>query len=649
MFADIVGFTSMMQENEFLAKTMRDRHRAVLLEEIKKHGGEVLQFYGDGTMSIFNSSIQAVMAAVNVQQKMVADDPVPLRIGLHAGDIVQDAEGIYGDGVNVASRIESLSVAGSVLISDKLYDDIKNHRDFLTVPLGQFMLKNVKRPIEVYAIHKSGLKIPNRKELEGKTDLSYKSIAVLPFLNLSNDPENEYFSDGITEEVIHVLTKVKEINVTSRTSSFVFKNKNMDVREIGQMLNVNTILEGSVRRSGKRVRVTAQLINTQDGYHFWSENFNGNLDDIFELQDNISEAIVAKLRDTLSGRQFRDGLSRSQIDLRTKNDHQTKNIDAYKLYLKAQYHANKFTPDQLKLAIKYYQQAIETQPDYAPAYSGIAYVYGYFGVTGQLIRDIAYPKSMEYAQKSMELDENHYGSHLVYAMCQVYFTNNLDTAYQHFRIALDLAPGSAEVHLYYAMYLLVVGNMGEAQGHLDQAIELDPMSLPIRSYNGTYHLFKRMYFEARKIYEDILHDDPDFRSALEGMGWTYYLTGEVEKAIDVLHQYQSETGHPLKGWTTLGHIYGATGQMDKAEEVLKKMNERELLEPEISLHIDYAIIYAGMERFKDAAEEIEKEIQGSTAFLYLFMHPLWDRAKKDNHFVEKINHLLEKKGISGLF
>ncbi|MCP5102733.1 MAG: adenylate/guanylate cyclase domain-containing protein, partial [bacterium] len=270
MFTDMVGYTALMQENELQARISRDRHRKIQQEASSRHGGKILQYYGDGTLIIFNSAIEAVGCAVDIQTELQKTPPIPLRIGIHTGDIVYDEEGIYGDGVNIASRIEGLSTSGSVLISDKLADEIKNQPGFGFKSLGIFDLKNVKQPVEIFAVTNKGLSIPDAREIETRREEHIKSIAVLPFVNMSSDPENEYFSDGITEELLNALSKTDGLQVTARTSSFAFKGRNLDIREIGRQLGVKTVLEGSVRKAGRKVRITAQLISIADGYHIWS-------------------------------------------------------------------------------------------------------------------------------------------------------------------------------------------------------------------------------------------------------------------------------------------------------------------------------------------------------------------------------------------
>jgi adenylate cyclase len=217
MFTDIVGYTALMEENEATAALVRKRHRKVFQEQHEIFHGEIVQYFGDGSLSVFKSAIEAVQCAIDIQKKLKEADPVPLRIGLHMGDIVFDKTEVYGDGVNIASRIESMAVAGAILLSGKINDELKNHKEITTTLMELFELKNVAKPVEVFAVTNKGITVPALSDLKGKQRLLSKTIAVLPFINMSTSEDNEYFSDGITEEIINALAKVSSLKVTSRT------------------------------------------------------------------------------------------------------------------------------------------------------------------------------------------------------------------------------------------------------------------------------------------------------------------------------------------------------------------------------------------------------------------------------------------------
>ena len=259
MFTDIEGYTAAMQQSEQKAIELRERHRQVLRQAHKQFSGKVIQYYGDGTLSIFQSAVKAVQCALSMQQIFCQPPQVPVRIGLHIGDIIFDDEQVLGDGVNLASRIESLGLPGCVLLSDKVRDEISNHPDLKTVSVGIYQLKNINRPVEVFALDHPELVKPKprfteRENISKKRGHSEamprkyhaKSVAVLPFVNISNDPEQDYFSTGIAEEILNSLSNLKDLKVAGRTSSPHYNRENVGLREIGERLGVKTILEGSV-------------------------------------------------------------------------------------------------------------------------------------------------------------------------------------------------------------------------------------------------------------------------------------------------------------------------------------------------------------------------------------------------------------------
>ena len=323
LFTGIQGYPALMQKDQQQALSMQTRHREIITTEHLQHYGRIIQNFGDGTLSIFSSAVEAVRCALDMQLAFQQKPRVPVRMGLHMGDIII-GEDVIGDGVNLAARIQSLGVAGSVLLSDRVHDEIQNHPELPTVSVGTYHLKNITRPVEVFAIKNEALVVPEPYSLKGKTaakeqpnqlqpknlsDLRQAlakkvnqpllhSIAVLPFVNVSNDPEQEYFSDGMTEEILNALTQIKDLNVAGRISSFQFKGQALDLREVGNKLHVETVLEGSVRKQGNRVRITAQLIDVEDGFHLWSERYDREMDDIFAIQDDISAQIAEQLKVT---------------------------------------------------------------------------------------------------------------------------------------------------------------------------------------------------------------------------------------------------------------------------------------------------------------------------------------------------------------
>ncbi|MBT8403984.1 MAG: guanylate cyclase, partial [Gemmatimonadetes bacterium] len=524
VFTDMVGYTALMQEDEERARVQRDRQRAVLDTTIGAHGGRILQFFGDGTLSVFPSAIEAVRAAVEVQRQLGQGLRVALRIGIHTGDVIYDQNGVLGDGVNVAARIQSLATPGSILISAKVADELKNQTDLSTQALGPFRLKNVRQPIEVLAVATDGLAIPTESDLGPARSREPRSVAVLPFVNMSTDPENEFFSDGVSEEIINALTRVDDLRVTARTSSFAFKGRNEDVRDIAAQLGVETVLEGSVRRAGGRVRIAAQLIDAANGYHLFSEVYDRSLDDIFETQDELARTIVDRLKGHLAPVVDAPSATQSTGDAPATTPapppapalirSHTHDTEAYTEYLRGRFHWNKWTTENARLAIRHMERSAEMDPSCALPFSGLATAYTLLASLGAEPADDAYPRAAAFARHALELESDAGESHLALANVQMYYEWDFEAAEASYLQALELTPGSAEAHHMFSRFLKAVGRLDEAVHYMETALGMDPLSLP---YNHSLAIALQTagrLGEAESHLQRILGLDPSFTASL---------------------------------------------------------------------------------------------------------------------------------------
>lgn len=581
MFTDMVGYTAMMQENEPLAKSYRDRHRHVLQHAVKKHEGKIVQFYGDGTLMIFNSAVQAVDCAINIQKELHKEPLILLRIGIHSGDIIYSDNEILGDGVNIASRIENLAMPGSILISDKLADEVKNHPRFQIQSLGHFNLKNVKHQVEVFALANEGLIVPKPREISSNREEDVKTIAVLPFINMSSDPENEYFSDGITEEILNALSKVEGLLVTARTSSFAFKGKNLDAREIGKLLTVKTILEGSVRKAGNKVRITAQLIKTADGYHIWSETFDRELKDIFAIQDEISLKICNRLREKLAIQNEDEKLVIPS----------TRNIEAYNIYLKGLFYQNKWTLIDSRIAISLLTQAIEMDPGFAQAYAELSTVYGFLGASGKLAPKIAFPQAKDYARKAQMLDDHLAETYL--ALANVYFWNdwNWKAAVHHANEAIKRNPSYADAYQFKALYLTAFRKFKEALVCLKISLQLDPLAAPSGLFLSIIYYNLGQYEKAVEQIEQTLSLNPDFPEALNMLAWHYTKFADYEKAIAIFERIKNIPGNEASALVGFGGIYIKLNKRQQALDCLQELLAMEKNQPDIAICFYIAMLY----------------------------------------------------------
>ncbi|HKC37832.1 MAG TPA: adenylate/guanylate cyclase domain-containing protein, partial [Chitinophagaceae bacterium] len=327
MFTDIVGYTALMGNDEQKAFALLKKNRELQKPIIEKFNGRWIKELGDGVLASFNTVTEAILCACEIQIKSDDIPGLQLRIGIHQGEVLFENNDVFGDGVNIASRLQALAPVGGTWISESAYRNVTNKKEIKTKFIGTQPLKNVKEPVSVYEIITDrSNNSSNFAPMESEKKVPEKSIAVLPFVNMSNDTEQEYFSDGMAEEILNSLAHLKDLKVAGRTSTFQFKGKNIDLREIGEQLNVRTVLEGSIRKQGNKVRITAQLINAEDGYHLWSERYDRQLDDIFAIQDEIALMITEKLKVILLD---------ADRELITKT--YTQNTDAYELYLKGRY------------------------------------------------------------------------------------------------------------------------------------------------------------------------------------------------------------------------------------------------------------------------------------------------------------------------
>ncbi|MEO9482913.1 MAG: adenylate/guanylate cyclase domain-containing protein [Ekhidna sp.] len=631
MFTDLAGYTAMMQEDEFNAKGLRDHHRRILEQEIKNHDGQILQYYGDGALSIFNSTISATNSALSIQLASI-QNKIPLRVGIHTGDVVVEEEGVYGDGVNIASRIESFSIPGSVMVSDKVFDDIKNHQTFQPVLMGEFELKNVKRPVEVYALTNKGLVVPERTDLKGKVKERIKSIAVLPFVNRSSDPENEYFSDGITEEIITALAKVDGLRVISRTSSFSFKGKSVDARTIGKQLEVQSILDGSVRKSGNRVRIAVQLSSTFDGYQLWTENYDRLLEDIFEVQDEISLKIAQQLKERLSKESIEETNETKSID-----------TEAYNAYLQGLFYYNKWTPANAQKAVDAFQKAVDLQPSYAQAYSGLALAYSLMSFTGFIESSEGYRLTEEAAFKTIELDPEIENGYVSLGFVEFFLRWNFEKGKEQLEKALTINPRSPEANQALSFYYLITGDFENSLLAIEKAREIDPLSLTTNRMLADIYYLQGDYKMAIEVYDWLHEQDPDFKAALEFKAWAYLMMEEYDKAIAIFESFlDGEGAHSMKPFVQLGYAHALKGEKDQAEMYLEQLKEEAKESRDGSHDLNFATLYTGLGNYDLAIEYLEKVVdQRIGAVLLIHVSPIWKPLKD----LDRFRSLLSKIGI----
>jgi adenylate cyclase len=470
--ADIAGYSALMGADE--ARTVRDLkgHQAVVLPMVGEFAGRIIDTAGDGILAEFPSVVNAVKCALAIQSRMaernVAVEPerrMQFRVGINIGDVVYDEARIYGDGINVAARLEGIAQAGGICISSKVYDEINGRIDLACEDIGEQQLKNIARPVRAYHVSLDGI-APTASPAPALPEKP--SIAVLPFQNMSGDPEQEYFADGMTEDLITDLSKVSGLFVIARNSTFTYKGKTVDVKRVGRELGVRHVLEGSVRKAGNRVRITAQLIDAGSSGHLWAERFDRELTDIFATQDEVVEKIVGALAVTLTrGEEQR---------LRRRG---TANVAAYECWLRARELVTRGTRESVAQSRTMYRRAIEIDPNFAAPHAGLALA-GISDYASDWARDPAQAldEAERWARRALELTDQDPVSHLALGSVLLWRRDH-EGALAEFRRMIALDPNFAQGHTATGIALMYAGRAAEAIEPIAMAMRLDPHFAPI--------------------------------------------------------------------------------------------------------------------------------------------------------------------------
>jgi adenylate cyclase len=470
--ADVAGYSRLMGLDEVgTARTLRE-HRKVADALVAKHGGRIVKTTGDGVLLEFPSVVDAVECAVAVQAVMAErnqgipeDCRMLFRIGVNLGDILIEGDDILGDGVNVAARLEGIAEPGGICVSSSAYEQVRGKVAVEFADLGEQRLKNIDRPVRVFTAKSKdlGMVAPVQHSVPEPPPLPDRpSIAVLPFQNMSGDPQQEYFADGIAEDVLTTLSKIQELMVIARNSSFVFKGQTRDIREIGRTLGVRYVLEGSVRKAGNRVRLVAQLIDSLNGSHVWADRFEGDLDDVFELQDRITQDIVSALEVRLTlGEEVRVWRKRSGSPM------------VYEHYLKGRTLYINFAKHTHAQARSELEQALAINPTFAPALGLLGFV-----LTDQVRfgwETTTYEAALECAARALAIDPNSDGAYAALGYTCL-FQRRHDDALAAGEKAIGLCPNSAGAYHMAAMFHGYAGDFRKAARYEEQTQRLSPLS-----------------------------------------------------------------------------------------------------------------------------------------------------------------------------
>jgi len=535
--ADVAGYSRLMgADEEGTLERLKALRHELLDPKIAEHHGRIVKTTGDGMLVEFASVVDAVRCAVSVQQAMperhagvAADSRIELRIGINLGDVIVEGDDLYGDGVNIAARIEALADAGGVFVSNTVYDHVRDRLPFVFEDLGEQQVKNIARPVRVYRVRGE----VSKSILAPALPLPDKpSIAVLPFQNLSGDPEQEYFADGMVEEIITALSRIRSLFVIARNSSFTYKGQAVDVKQVGRELGVRYVLEGSVRKAGDRVRITGQLIDATSGAHLWADRFDGSLEDVFDLQDKVAISVAGVIAPALQAAETARSAGRPTADL-----------TAYDLYLRA-YAMFFSSARQIPEALRLMEEAIARDPRYGPALGWAALC------CCRLVRDgrsedpeADSRKGADFARRALEVASDDPDILANVALALAYFGEDIDAMMALVDRALALNPNFARGWHSSGVLRMHAGQPDIAIGHIETSLRLSPRA----RVGWTASLIGQAYFLNRRFDEAVpklllaIQDDPSFPTPYQFLAACYALMGRLDEAREIVARLRAIT------------------------------------------------------------------------------------------------------------
>jgi TolB-like protein/Tfp pilus assembly protein PilF len=577
MFTDIEGSTRLWEAHAAAMRAALARHDALLRHCIGDHDGHVFKTGGDAFCAAFHTASDAVAAALDAQRALHRE-PWPeaaklrVRMALHSGAVeVRDGD-YFGAPLNRVARLLAAGHGGQTLLSESTHDLCRDHLPPLASvkALGSHGLKDLGRPEAVFQVCHPDLpqSFPPLKSQVAPADKETPSIAVLPFVNMSRDEENEYFADGLSEELLNVLAKIRGLRVASRTSAFSFKGKGVDIPTVAQKLNVATVLEGSVRKSGKRVRITAQLIEVSSDSHLWSETYDRELDDIFAVQDDIAQSVVKELRAALLGRPAETAAdTAAAADVRQASTGRSDNPEAFQLYLQGKFYGERATQADTDKAIDLYKRALAIDPDFALAWAGLSHIHRSQAGYGFAPIDEGYERARDAAQRALRLAPDLAEGHIALGMVLEGHDWNFTAAEASFRRALELAPGDAHALRAAAQLARVLGRVDEALELIRKAVAFDPLSARTHRQAAMIAVMGERFDDAAASFQLALDLAPNAGLNHGFLAITRLLQGRGEEGLAIAPAESHDVFRNL----AFAMVHHAQGRAEESEAALQTL------------------------------------------------------------------------------
>ena len=607
MFTDMVGFTALAQRDEMLAMQLLDEERKLIRAYLAEYRGREIETIGDAFFVEFASSIDAVNCAVAIQSALKewngqhpAENRVLIRIGIHLGDVLHRGREVTGDAVNIASRIEAMAPPGGVCVTAQVYASVFNKVAYQFETVGTPELKNVFTPIEVYCV--VGYGEDGIQPTPIRTTQPKDRIAILPFVNISPDQVDEYFADGMTEELISSVSMISGLKVIARTSVMRYKRAHKPIVQIGRELNVGSILEGSIRKVGTKIRISVQFVETSKEVPSWSHKYDREVKDVFAIQSEIAQHVAEALKDHIFGGKHRE-------EPRTT----TFSTEAYMSYLRGRQLWNKRTEEDLQKAISFFEKAINIDGNYARAYVGLADTYAALALLEFMAPNEAYPKAKEAVRKALALNAGLSAAHTSLGLIKFQYDWDWKGAEAELRDAISTNFNYAPAHHFFADYLKAMGRFDEALAEIEKARELDPLSLVINIGVGHVLYLSGQYDRAIEEYKRAVELEPSFMATHVWFARPYLEMGRFVEAIDELEIAVNLSGESTIALAMLGHGLASAGRNDRAMQILEKLKQRSRDQYIPSYWI--AVIYNGFRDKEQVIAWLQKAFEERSSWL----------------------------------
>ena len=659
MFTDIVGYTALMGRDEAAGRRVRERHEAVVRPLVDRYHGEWVEERGDESLSTFVSALEAVSCALAIQSELAGDAELSLRIGIHLGDVTVEGGRVFGDGVNVASRIREIARPGQIFVSEQVHDSIKNQPDLGATSEGQRALKNVARPVSVYSVARTteparpvvgSAPEPVRRILPwvvsaaaaviaiaagwwlyaaSRESAPIRSIAVLPLENLSGDPEQEYFADGMTDALIADLAQIGALRVISRTSVLQYKGTRKTIPEIARELGVGAVVEGTVLRAGDRVRITAQLIDGRSDIHLWADRYDRDLRDVLDVQSDVARAIAREIRLEMTPQE------QARLEQRRPT-----NPRAHEAYLKGRQQMQALSPESLHRAIGYFEDAIRIDPEYAAAHASLGLSYCLLtNPLGAISSADAMPRARAAGLRALELDDRLGAAHAVLATVRYLHEWNWSEAEREFERAIALSPSDPWPRTWHSWLLLTMRRPEEALRESQHAVDLTPLNPTIRvSFGIQLALTGRPERGVEEI-EKSIELDPDSLMGHRTLSVVYLGLGRPDDAAGSSIRAAELNGAPPETIAGMRQAYSRAGVEGLArarlEWALELANSKEYFSPAA-----IAQLYASLGEVDRALEWLEQAYeQRDSNLTILNVGPFARNLHSDPRFVDLVRRI----------